>query len=137
MLRRLTEKHDKNGRRIRIGRPIEYTEQELHDWLYSKFDGKIVRCPYSNKLITFDTCDIDHKIPLSRGGTASLDNLVACDPEANQEKGKLTGPEYFFLVAFLEKYFTPVARNDIRGRLKKAVRLAASVNWHRKKFSSG
>lgn len=37
---------------------------------------------------------IDHKVPLSRGGAHSMDNIVPCSPEVNIQKGTMTAEEY-------------------------------------------
>lgn len=37
---------------------------------------------------------LDHKVPLSRGGTHTVENLVPCTPAANLDKRTMTAEEY-------------------------------------------
>ena len=46
--------------------------------------------------MTKDDYQLDHKIPVSRGGSNSLDNLGITCPEVNQMKGPLTNEELFY-----------------------------------------
>ena len=47
--------------------------------------------------MAFDVWTIDHKIPISRGGTNSLDNQVGCCYDCNTTKSLLTEQEFFSL----------------------------------------
>jgi hypothetical protein len=44
---------------------------------------------------------MDHRIPLSRGGGADLDNLALCCGGCNRAKGPLIDREFIELLAFL------------------------------------
>lgn len=50
-------------------------------------------CYYSGVRLSGDW-HLDHKVPLSRGGTHTVDNLVPCTPEVNMQKGRLTADEF-------------------------------------------
>lgn len=43
------------------------------------------------------TFEFDHIIPVSRGGTSSLDNLGICIKQANRAKERMTPDEFFNL----------------------------------------
>ena len=131
--RRIEEKRNKNGRIIRHGRPIPFTEDQLFTWLQTKWEHGSVICRYCLVPLTFINCAYDHETPLSRGGSAELDNLLPICHEDNQYKGRLTPQEFLKLRYLLRTEFKDEARSDIEGRLKKAVRLAASLNWSRKR----
>lgn len=38
--------------------------------------------------------ELDHKVPISRGGTHTIDNLVPCTRRANRSKADLTAEEF-------------------------------------------
>lgn len=141
MKRRIEEKKDKNGRIIRHGRPIPFTYEELLEWIVNKFqratksqslECATIQCRYCMTLIDCLTAAIDHAIPLRRGGSPGLDNLDPTCRDCNNYKGGLTPTEFIALRAWLAMALCDTAKADIEGRLKKAVQLAASVNWSRK-----
>jgi len=140
MKKRIEEKKDKNGRIIRHGRPIPFTYEELLKWMLQKFPGAIsglfpngrIQCRYCKELVDCLTAAIDHEIPLKRGGDVGLSNLEAISRDCNNYKGGLTPTEFIALRNWLAGMFCDAARFDVEGRLKKAVKLAASVNWSRK-----
>jgi len=141
--RRFSEKSDKNGRIIRHGIAIPFTVEQLEKWLDDKFipknldapktQGDWIPCKYCGVAIFWQTCAIDHETPIKRGGGPGLDNLDCICRECNQEKGGLMPPEYVLLRSLLRAEFCKDAITDIESRLKKANKLAASVNWFRKK----
>jgi hypothetical protein len=51
------------------------------------------RCYYSGAELG-DGWHLDHMVPLSRGGSHSVENVVPCTPEANVDKGNRTADEY-------------------------------------------
>lgn len=143
MVRRTSERKNKKGRITRHGIPMTMTAEEFRVWMWQQWpkcslEDQELRenkhCRYCKDLITWETCAIDHVIPLSRGGGTGLDNLDSdiCKP-CNALKGKLRPEEMIMLKTFLEQMSksSDVARADIEGRLKKAVRLAAGMNWTR------
>jgi 5-methylcytosine-specific restriction endonuclease McrA len=80
--------------RTEIRRDTTFTQSERRE-----YGGKIANrdggnvCFYCKEPLTFDF-HIDHKIPIAKGGTHSLDNLVlACMP-CNQEKHAKDIDEY-------------------------------------------
>ena len=63
-----------------------------------KFEQQNHRCPYSGKeLILCDNAQLDHKIPVTLGGTNEPDNLEWIDAEINRMKGKRTKNEFIQL----------------------------------------
>lgn len=52
------------------------------------------RCFYTNALLEIMAAHIDHKVPVSRGGTNDLSNLALCTPEANLLKHNKTHEEF-------------------------------------------
>lgn len=45
------------------------------------------RCYYCLRVMGFDECTLDHKVPRSQGGVNHLDNLVLACVDCNQRKG--------------------------------------------------
>jgi len=74
----------------RKGAPGKYTQQE---WLRLLAQYRY-RCAYCNRKLTRKSASADHVLPLSRGGTNWIANIVpACLP-CNQRKNFLTAQEY-------------------------------------------
>jgi len=57
-----------------------YRKMELQDW----------RCMYCKTIISFDTCDVDHVIPLASGGEHYLYNLAYTCRYCNRKKNAKT-----------------------------------------------
>jgi len=67
---------------------------------YEKYEGKEVRCYLTGEIIDITkpkTYEFDHKIPKSRGGDNSIDNLGICTKAANRSKYDMTEHEYIEL----------------------------------------
>lgn len=76
-----------------------YTNEELNK-IYDKNDG---HCWHCNKKLSFinygklgekGAWEVDHSIPLSRGGTDHLNNLVPACIKCNRTKSNLTSKEF-------------------------------------------
>ena len=66
-------------------------------------------CNYCGKLLNVKSnmgkiWEIDHKIPLSRGGSNTPDNIVACDHACNRAKNNQTEEEFFEMIVEIYKY---------------------------------
>lgn len=68
--------------------------------IFSKTDGD---CTYCEKQLAWSNYglpgnrgawQVDHSLPVSRGGTAHLNNLVAACVDCNQTKGDMTASEF-------------------------------------------
>jgi len=73
-----------------------------------------------------DGIAVDHAKPLSRGGSAGLENIDYPCRADNYRKGAMTMQEYGSLLAFLETQH-PLMRQDVLSRLEKAVQLASGA----------
>ena len=71
------------------------------------FGGTIVTCELTGRKIdlTKDDYNIDHIIPLDKGGTNELDNMAFCIPEANAAKSNLTNDEFVALCKEVCEHF--------------------------------
>ena len=76
-----------------------YTLSELK--LIEKVKEENTTCYYCGDSLKSKNRTIDHKIPISRGGQTTLDNLVVSCKRCNEEKGMMNDEEY---LSFLEKF---------------------------------
>lgn len=51
-------------------------------------------CPYCLKVVPYSETNIEHIMPLSRGGKTTPNNLIRTCKKCNSEKGALTLEEY-------------------------------------------
>ena len=78
-----------------------YTDEEL-SYVYEKNNGYCWHCgiklAWSNYAVTGarGAWEVDHSVPLSRGGTDYLQNLVPSCISCNRSKRELTSREYSF-----------------------------------------
>lgn len=80
--------------------------------VYAKCNGKCCIC---GKKIDFLDMTIDHKIPLSKGGTNEMSNLqLSCEP-CNRIKNSMTMPE-------LAEKITEILRNYKKMKIVKMLR---------------
>lgn len=79
------------------------TSKEIYEW----FKSQKKECYYSKEPLEYteytllghkSIITIDHKIPLNRGGTNSLDNLCICLRRINSIKGTMTEDEFLSLL---------------------------------------
>ena len=63
---------------------------EIREYLLEKYDRKCVFCKQESRIP-----NVEHNIPKSKGGTDRLSNLVLACKRCNDEKGTMTGVEYF------------------------------------------
>ena len=75
-------------RQTRIDGWVPSAQQKVE--LYSKADGQ---CRYCHSALGADA-QVDHAIPVARGGSNEMDNLDLICPRCNQEKDAKTPEEY-------------------------------------------
>lgn len=131
MQARFSEKRNKHGRIIRIGRELPFDLEQFRAWLLTWLgsEGGVVRCSYCSAWLDISTIVVDHRVPVNRGGDLGLDNLAVCCKSDNDIKGQLTESEYCKLIAFLQSELAGVAEQNIKQRLASAVQLAAQQRW--------
>ena len=76
------------------------TVKELETWLNR--DAYI--CYYSGITLSLNDLTVDHKFPLTRGGTNELDNLCICSNHMNTAKGTMTSEEFMDLLLLVKKW---------------------------------
>jgi 5-methylcytosine-specific restriction endonuclease McrA len=104
----------KNGKRrgqVRVPglTKLPFTSEELWEWAVEWVGTTVSRCPYCEQigrpanLIDLTNVTFDHKIPLGRGGTWELHNLIPVCAECNREKGSLSYDYFVHLMRDLDK----------------------------------
>jgi 5-methylcytosine-specific restriction endonuclease McrA len=102
----------------------EYQEFVLKG-LGGLYDG-FLRCRYCQGFYSIAEIVADHEVPLGKGGSPGLENMALTCSSCNNEKGQLRPEDYVKLKKFLEDEL-PMARQDVLGRLAKAVSLAQGM----------
>ncbi len=111
---------DKHG----IDRANVPMPKEIEAWLLT-YESQLelsrkrlyLRCEYTNELIKIADVQIDHRVPISRGGSFGIENLAITTAQNNQRKGSLTAGEFLELLEFLN-HWQPAAKNDVLSRLR-------------------
>ena len=99
--------------------------KEIEAWLLT-YEAKIetsrkrlyLRCEYTGELIKLSDIQIDHRTPISRGGSFGIENLAITSGKTNQHKGELLDSEFSQLLTLLNQ-FEPIAKNNVLSRLRR------------------
>jgi len=104
--------------RRRDARPSVPTLEEFRAWLEEEKRGTgFWECVYCGRLLDISGVSIDHKIPLSRTGLSSFDNLAICCEPCNRTKGDLLESEYRQLTGMLSVW-SKESRESVKRRLR-------------------
>jgi hypothetical protein len=109
--------------------PLPFTKAEFRAHVLAAlggFDDGAIQCRYCRGFFTLTDLAGDHAKPLSRGGSAGLDNLEYPCKACNDRKGSMTPDEFLALLEFLDTRI-PLARIDVLKRLGQSVKLAAGA----------
>ena len=68
-------------------------------------------CKYLDRPMVDDKYQIDHIVPISKGGDSSIENLQMISAVANKIKGSLTEEEFLILMAWLKTLPQEMADN--------------------------
>lgn len=91
--------------------------QVITDWLKGQ---EPLRCYYSRQPVDLFSMQIDHKQPVSRGGTNKLSNLCVSSAAMNRAKGNMTEKEFKALLRLITQWED--AGEALLRRLKQAWR---------------
>lgn len=70
------------------------TKSDIEEWLMYQFDiVGLTTCYITGNVLSYDSVEIDHRVPVSRGGTFGLDNLGITSKTFNGIKGAFTDKE--------------------------------------------
>lgn len=121
--RHMTERHERKGLP-----PPPFTLAQLRehilDAMNDRYDGAIT-CRYCRRVCDISEVELDHAIPLSRGGSLGLPNIELPCAACNAAKGEATSEEWTLFMEFLEKVI-PFARPGILDRLAKYGKLVSA-----------
>lgn len=93
-------------KRLRVDEPWRWKALTIHSSLRGSLSGDDLRliflgqdgrCGLTGRPLDFDDMQLDHKIPRSRGGDNSFENLRWTCREANQAKRNLMDDEFLLL----------------------------------------
>jgi len=84
-------------------------------------------CVYCKQRITPAILNIDHKVPVSRGGSYDLDNLIGICKSCNSRKSILDAHEYRQLLRKLAELTDELGSDFVMKNVLK--RLAAGAAW--------
>jgi hypothetical protein len=121
MGKRFRARHWKSGKRagrVRVpGQQVPFTKEQFRAWAIETIGYQAKPCPYCSAPIDVLNMSIDHRVPVSRGGSLALSNLDAICADCNRLKGELTGKEFR---AFLDGMHTfhPDAQRDVFKRMR-------------------
>jgi len=73
---------------------MSLTATEKEELLYELWLEQDRKCYYCGIKIQLKHCELDHKVPVSRGGSDTKKNMVAACHNCNKEKGNKTVAEY-------------------------------------------
>ena len=77
------------------------TFEEIKKWLFNHYP---FICEYDQVPLKDEDAGFDHNVPISRGGSFGLDNIVICHKLHNSAKGELTGDEYKELLFLIRNW---------------------------------
>ena len=105
-----------NGMEKRAGgiRQLDFTVSDLRALCAEAIEEGV--CRYCCRPLRLSNLAVDHKQPLSRGGTHLFLNLQPCCQSCNWQKGALTSDEFMQLIATVER-MDGAATADIKRRL--------------------
>jgi hypothetical protein len=98
---------------------LPFTLEDFRLWLEGKFgkDGE-ARCEYSGEMILAENFSVDHRKPISRGGTFELENLALCAMKHNLRKGIMTKAEYSIFCSLVCTHLPYEVQDSIWKRLE-------------------
>jgi hypothetical protein len=84
------------------------TVAQLRKLIYDSYGQP---CKFCSRILVNNNFVLDHKIPISKGGTSNVDNLQLICKSCNGRKGSLLEEDYMNLLKWLETQPEDVKRN--------------------------
>ena len=100
--------------KLAIPAPL-YTVEDLREFVRTKLTDN-PRCHYCGRKLTPQNFELDHRLPLARGGHYTLENTDLICGSSNAQKGKLTEFEFGALLEFIASW-PEEAKADVMQRL--------------------
>jgi 5-methylcytosine-specific restriction endonuclease McrA len=119
---------DMAKRAASIGRLPDFILDDLRAMVELKL-GFNPLCPYCRKGMSHRTWSLDHKVPVSRGGSFDKDNSQIICSSCNKSKGNLTDAEYGVLLRKLDEAEKETRNFEIGAKVLTALRISASFRF--------
>lgn len=97
------------ARAKKTGQSMPFTLAEYRAWYVAQFPDTAA-CAYCRVRLTTAKPEPDHIIPLARGGSSELDNLILACHRCNVCKGELTGEEWTALLELMDRWPIPAQK---------------------------
>jgi 5-methylcytosine-specific restriction endonuclease McrA len=111
------------GKGLRLPFTLPQLREHILDAMGGSHGGAL-RCRYCGRVCDISEVDLDHAVPLVRGGLPDLSNIELPCSGCNGAKAEMTPEEFSELLKFLERVI-PYARTDILKRLREHSKLLA------------
>jgi 5-methylcytosine-specific restriction endonuclease McrA len=120
-----SEKNKARLARTRTERPFVWKSWKYASYYGVKLDPLALsamwerqhgKCALTGRALVIQTAELDHIVPVSRGGALTLHNLRWVCPEANQAKGRMTDDEFLALCAEISECIGRAAMQYINAR---------------------
>jgi len=85
-----TKSRNWNKKMISLGSDDRISQSDLFDLL----ERQGYRCALTGEVLTPDDCDLDHIVPVSDGGSHTIDNVQFVCQRANRSKGTMSNDEF-------------------------------------------
>jgi len=129
LAQRVGPRFNRRGQLVRPGQKLPFTLDNYRIWIREQCLGSeqgTTRCEYCYWPLDIHTLVLDHRTPLSQGGSLDFGNLaVACKP-CNDQKGQMRAEAFMHLRKLVNnpQLFSELDRTDCLGRLQSALKLA-------------
>lgn len=129
MRNRFCEVRLRDGTVLSAARELGFSLVEFRNWIRCLLGGVengLVNCAYCNAILDLQTLQIDHRLPVSRGGSLGFENLAACCENCNLQKGEMSDAAFIALLNFIHTSheFYSVDCENLLGRLQSQLKLA-------------
>lgn len=99
---RIAHRHQEERSIKKLGLGVPFSALELTAWLLGMaVSPNVWQCLYCRRMLVLGEVELDHKKPVSRGGSFAVENLCISCKLCNQGKGELTALEYHSVTTYL------------------------------------
>ena len=103
---------------------LDFTLEEFRAMVELKLGFGL--CDYCRQKITVKTFSLDHKVPISRGGSFGKENVQIICASCNKSKGGMTHNEYLALLKSLDTLEEGLRNFTLKAKILTALRVSNS-----------